>query len=197
MLLVILLFSPLAAEPSVAQTGAIEIICVDCRDAEQYPDDFVNFAFNQIYGPDAWLSWDQADDMFISNLSHQRVYVDADFVFFGVGVRGFRLPLWPTNFLQFTLALPSGQLFTALRSIFQISLPVPSSTTTVPDEVDDGSTEGSGYEGDEEDEEDDWDDFAAELDDWEDPEDDYEGSTWIEDPDENGDFEDTEWCEEC
>ena len=129
LLLVCLFLSPLAANLCVAQDGAIEIMCADCRDPEQYPDDYVNFAFNQIYGPDAWLTWDQADDMFISNLDLQRVYVDADFVFTGIGFKGLELPLWPTNLLQFTLALPSGRLITALRSIFLTSLPVPATTS--------------------------------------------------------------------
>lgn len=199
LLLIFVLLSPLAAELCVAQTGAVDIICVDCRDPEQYPDDYVNFAFNQVYGPNAWLSWDQADDMFVTNLDHQRVYIDADFVFFGVGIRGFQLPLWPTNLLQFTLALPSGRLFTALRSIFQTSLPVPATITDLPADVDDRSTTGlddgdSGEDGEESDEG----GYDAEADEREDFEfDDYEGTTFIEDPDEDGNFEEPEWCEEC
>jgi len=194
LLLAFILMSPLAAELCIAQDGAIDIICVDCRDPEQYPDDFVNFAFNQIYGPDAWLSWDQADDMFITNLDLQRVYVDADFVFFGIGIRGFELPLWPANLLQFTVALPSGRLFTALRSIFLVSLPVPATDDEVADNDGDSGATGSGDE--EEDEEDDY--YDAEQDDWEEPEiDDYEGFTAIEDPDEDGNYEDPDWCEEC
>ena len=199
LLLIFVLLSPLAAELCVAQTGAVDIICVDCRDAEQYPDDYVNFAFNQVYGPNAWLSWDQADDMFVTNLDHQRVYIDADFVFFGVGIRGFQLPLWPTNLLQFTLALPSGRLFTALRSIFQTSLPVPATITDLPADVDDRSTTGlddgdSGEDGEESDEG----GYDADADEHEDLEfDDYEGTTFIEDPDEDGNFEEPEWCEEC
>jgi len=199
LLLIFVLLSPLAAELCVAQTGAVDIICVDCRDPEQYPDDYVNFAFNQVYGPNAWLSWDQADDMFVTNLDHQRVYIDADFVFFGVGIRGFQLPLWPTNLLQFTLALPSGRLFTALRSIFQTSLPVPATITDLPADVDDRSTTGlddgdSGEDGEESDEG----GYDADADEREDLEfDDYEGTTFIEDPDEDGNFEEPEWCEEC
>ena len=196
LLFVFLLWSPLAADLCMAQTGAIDIICVDCRDPEQYPDDYVNFAFNQIYGPNAWLSWDQADDMFVTNLDHQRVYIDADFVFFGVGIRGFHLPLWPSNLLRFTLALPSGRIFTALRSIFQTSLPVPTTGTSIADNGDGSGTTGSGGDDGDEDEENDY--FDAESDEWEEPEfDDYEGFTTIEDPDEDGNFEEPGWCEEC
>ena len=199
LLLIFVLLSPLAAELCVAQTGAVDIICVDCRDPEQYPDDYVNFAFNQVYGPNAWLSWDQADDMFVTNLDHQRVYIDADFVFFGVGIRGFQLPLWPTNLLQFTLALPSGRLFTALRSIFQTSLPVPATITDLPADVDERSTTGlDDGDSNEDGEESDEGGYDADADEHEDLEfDDYEGTTFIEDPDEDGNFEEPEWCEEC
>ncbi len=195
LLLVFVLMSPLAAELCMAQDGAIDIICTDCRDPERYPDDFVNFAFNQIYGPDAWLSWDQADDMFITNLDLQRVYVDADFVFFGIGIKGFELPLWPANVLQFTLALPSGRLYTALRSIFLTSLPVPATDDDVADNSSPGDSSGS----EDDDEEDEYDvSFDEDPDEWEEPDDDdYVGFTLIEDPDEYGDFDDPEWCEEC
>jgi hypothetical protein len=200
LLLACLLLSPLAADLCVAQDGAIDIICVDCRDPEQYPDDYVNFAFNQIYGPDAWLSWDQADDMFISNLDMQRVYVDADFVFFGIGFRGMELPLWPTNLLQFTLALPSGRLFTALRSIFLTSLPVPATSDDAPDDSRTGGMIGSiGDEGDDGEDENDYDvAFDEDPDEWDEPEsDEYVGIVEIEDPDEYGRFEDADWCQEC
>ena len=117
-------------------------------------------------------------------------------VFFGVGVRGFQLPLWPSNMLQFTLALPSGRIFTALRSIFQTSLPVPATSTSIVDDSDVSGVAGS--DGDDGDEEDEDDYFDGEEDEWEDPEfDDYEGFTSIEDPDEDGNFEEPEWCEEC
>jgi len=189
---ILLLLSTLAADTCVAQTVSINILCTDCRDPHQYPDDYVNFAFNQLYGPNAWLSYDQADDFFVTNLDQQTVYVDVDFVFLGFGFEGLRLPFWPTNLLQFTLALPDGTLYTALRSIFQIRLPVPSSDDTEQSDVYSGSSSDGGGDGDEE--EDDYADFY----DWEEPEyDDYQGFTGIEDPDENGFFDNADWCEEC
>ena len=183
---ILLLLLPLAADICVAQTSPLNIVCADCRDANQYPDDFANFAFNQAYGPDAWLTFEQADDFYITNLDNQTVYVDIDFVFLGFGFEGLELPFWPTNLLQVTLALPNGNIYTVLRSIFLTPLPVPAS--------DDGDVSGGGGGSEGEDEDDDnYDDN-----DGDEPEyDDYEGTTGIEDPDENGDFGDTEWCEEC
>jgi len=190
---VLLLLLPLAAEICVAQTSRLNIVCADCRDPHRYPDDFVNFAFNQLYGPEAWLSFEQADDFFITNLDRQTVYVDVDYVFLGVGIRGFRLPFWPRNLLHFTLALPNGTLYIARRSVFQTSLPVPSSDDS------EQSNTGSGGGGDEGD--DDYDDDYEDDDDafeWEEPEyDDYVGITSIEDPGEDGSLEEPDWCEEC
>jgi len=197
LLLFVLLFSPLAAEVVLAQANAINVVCVACRDPHEYPEDFANFAFNQFYGPDAWMSFDQADDFFITNLNNQTVYADADFVLLGFGFEGFRVPFWPTNLVRITLALPNGELYTAFRSVFRTSLPV--------GPADDGAQSGAGGHtpsggsdgGDDEDDEYDGYDEYDEYD-WDDLEfDDYEGSTWIEDPDEDGNFDDTEWCEEC
>jgi hypothetical protein len=184
-----LLLLPLAADICVAQTSPLNIVCADCRDANQYPDDVVNFAFNQAYGPDSWLTFEQADDFYITNLDNQTAYVDIDFVFLGFGFQGLELPYWPTNLLQFTLALPNGNIYTVLRSIFLTGLPVPAS--------DDGDVSGGDGGGEGEDEgEDDYDNYGDEE--WEEPDyDEYEGETYIEDPDENGDFDDPDWCEEC
>lgn len=189
----LLLLLPLAADICVAQTSPLNIVCADCRDPNQYPDDFANFAFNQAYGPDAWLTFEQADDYYITNLDNQTVYVDIDFVFLGFGFAGFKLPYWPTNLLQFTLALPNGNIYTVFRSIFLTPLPVPSSED---DDWSDANNSGSSDNGDEDEDEDNYDDY--EVDEWEEPDyDDYEGTTYIEDPDEYGDFEEPEWCEEC
>ena len=189
----LLLFSALATNVCHAQANAIEIVCTECRDPVEYPDDFVNFAFNQVFGRDGWLTPEQADDFFVSNLDGHRVYIDIDFVFLGIGIRGFRLPLWPANMVQITLALPNGEVYETLRSVFLTPLPVPASReeehTANPG---DGSPSAAGG-GDGDDDHND-----AEESDSEDPEiDDPVGIVEIEDPDENGDFDDTDWCEEC
>jgi len=188
---ILFLLLPFAAEICVAQIGPLNIVCTECRDPHEYPDDFVNFAFNQTYGRDAWLTYDQADDFFITNLDNQRVYVDVDFVFLGVGFEGLRLPFWPTYILQFTLALPDGTLYTAFRSIYLAPLPVPSSDDGVPSDA------GGGDGGDDGEEEESYDDDDG-YDEWDEQEDDdYVGFVEIEDPDEDGNFSDDEWCEEC
>lgn len=202
-----LLFGLLAACPflsgvCLAQANAINIYCGACRDAHEFPDDFANFAFNQIYGPDGWLPPRLADDFFVTNATGQTVYVDADYVLAGFDFEGFRIPFWPRNLLQLTMALPNGRVLVVIRSVFQTSLPVPSSPDhgdNVESGIPGSQTDGgdAADSGDGEDEED-YDFYYEDELDWDDMEiDAYEGNVWIEDPDEHGDFDDAEWCEEC
>lgn len=194
-----LLLPLLSIDVCLAQTNAINIICVECRDPHEYPEDYANFAFNQIYGPDAWLTFEQADDFFITSLENQRVYIDVDFVFDGLHVEGFEVPLWPKNLVQITLALPNGDLLKMYRSVFQTSLPVPASADSEPGDAGDGaSDEDGGSSGGEGESDDDYGDPDADDQDWGEIEGGgYEGTTSIEDPDENGEFEEPDWCEEC
>ena len=121
----LLFILPLIAEDVPAQSGGMVVMCAECRDPLKYPEDWANFAFNQVYGPGSWVSLDQADDFHIVNLQGDRVYVDIDFVMGGIRVLGNTLPLWPRNLLMVTLALPNGQIVQYLRSVFQHPLPVP------------------------------------------------------------------------
>jgi len=195
-----LLLSLVSIDVCLAQANAINIMCDECRDPLEYPDDYANFAFNQIYGPDAWLTFEQADDFFITNLENQRVYIDVDFVFDGLNFEGIQVPLWPKNLVQITLALPNGDLLKMYRSVFQTSLPVPASEESEPNDAGDsesGEDGGSGGGGDGE-ADDDYGDPDANDHDWDGHEGGgYEGTTSIEDPDENGEFEEPDWCEEC
>ena len=198
-LLVLLAACPFLTDACLAQANAINIYCGACRDAHEFPDDFANFAFNQIYGPEGWLPPRLADDFFVTNAAGQTVYVDADYVLAGFDFEGFRIPFWPRNLLQLTMALPNGKVLVVIRSVFQTSLPVPSSpgvgNSGPTDEQSDGADSADGGDGDDEE---DYDFYYEEELDWEDIEiDTHEGNVWIEDPDEHGDFDDAEWCEEC
>ena len=173
------------------QSGAIRVLCEDCRNPIKHPEDYANFAVNQVYGRDAWMDFEQADDFWIYNLDGDRVYVDIDFLMKGINVFGNEWPLWPTNMLKITLALPNGDILEMLRSVFLAPLPVPSTPEPNPD--DSGSSGGgaeSGEDGVDEPE-------PGEEEPEEPPEIEIYGTTGIEDPDINGDFPDPEWCEEC
>ena len=194
----LLLVTPFAGGAALAQDGLFIVPCDACRHPIAHPEDYVNHAFNQIYGPDGWMTFDQADDFFILGPQGLRVYVDVDFVFLGIGIKGLRLPFWPTNQLKFTLVLPDGRLYEAIRMVFLSPLPVPADMyDPLPEPGDGDSPAHDDSEGDDgEDAE--WDAIDDEPGEpgWDDG-DDYVGVTGIEDPDEYGNFPDTEWCEEC
>jgi hypothetical protein len=185
------LLATVVASTALAQLNAREIFCEMCRDPLRYPDDWANFAFNQVYGDKAWLDFDEADDFFLVNRRGDRVYVDVDYVMKGINVFGKELPLWPKNKLQIELALPNGRIVTYLRSIFMYPLPVPSGSDTGTGSDNTSSGDGSGGHGGEGD-----DDYDTE-DDYNHPEVEPNGIVDVVDPDENGEFPDTEWCEEC
>jgi hypothetical protein len=187
----LLLVSAAVSDVALAQANAEVVTCDTCRDPNLYPDDYVNFAFNQVYGEQGWMDFDQADDFFIENADGQRVYVDVDFVMRGMDIHGFVVPIWPENMLHITIALPNGLVYSAIRSIFQRPLPVPSSSEPGEEEPvrDNDNDNGEGVD-DPEGEPDD-DPFPDE------PEWGPEGTTGIEDPDEDGEFPDPDWCEEC
>lgn len=122
---ILLLVLTLTTDVGMAQDNAMTIYCGECRHPGRHPDDYANHAFNQVYGPNAWMSFEQADDFFIVNSKGLKVYVDIDFIFLGIGIEGLRLPLWPENLLEITLALPNGNVYKTVRSIFLAPLPVP------------------------------------------------------------------------
>jgi len=185
---ILLLTLLVLADPSFAQLGATENYCERCRDPYEHPDDYVNFAYGQIYGDEGWMDFDQADDFYIRNPDGFVVYVDVDFIMDGFNLVGLSLPIWPSNLLQISLALPNGTMYTTRRSVFHRTLPVPTSQDPTPSNPAGGGDDG-GNEGVDDPEDDD--------EEWELPEIERDGRVDIEDPDENGEFSDTDWCEEC
>jgi hypothetical protein len=186
LIVLLTVLAALALPVAEAQLNAVEILCEECRDPDRYPDDWANFAFNQVYGDEAWMDFDEADDFFIYNLRGDRVYVDIDYIMKGFNVFGQELPLWPQNKLSIELALPNGKILKYIRSIFMHPMPVPA-----PGGPNDDSSESDDSSGGEAD-----DDYgAAEDDGLPEPGIDNRGIVEIVDPDEDGYF--PEWCEEC
>lgn len=197
-LVLLLVLIPLLGSTALAQSELLVVFCEHCRDPNEHPEDYVNHAFNQIYGPDAWMDFDQADDFYIRGPDGQLVYVDVDYVFRGIGIEGLRLPFWPTYELMITIALPNGELRVFLRSIFLSPLPVPANLHDPVPEAGGGDSpaDGNGSEGD-----DGGDESGTIEDEPEQPDLDgghgNVGVTGIQDPDEDGNFPDPDWCEEC
>lgn len=186
----IVLFLPFVAGNAPAQLNAQELFCGECRNPLRYPDDWANFAFNQVYGEEAWMDFDEADDFFIVNRNRDRVYVDVDYVMKGFNLFGKELPLWPKNKLQIELALPNGRIVTYIRSIFMHPLPVPAGDNEIGGSGRDRSDGSGGDAGEADDDHD-------RADDYDHPEVERNGIVDIVDPDEDGEFPDADWCEEC
>jgi hypothetical protein len=190
-LIIVLLLALLPATETAAQSGAIKVYCAACRDPLRYPDDWANFAFNQVYGDRAWMTFDQADDFYVFYSGGDRVYVDVDFVMHSFRFLGIDLPVWPRYLLSIELALPNGKVVRYLRSVFQHPLPVPS---PAPPRNNRGSSSRGGDEGGDDGVDDEHFDDGEPIE-W--PETDYSGRVDIVDPDEDGEFPGTDWCEEC
>lgn len=67
----LLTFSPL-----VQAQALLNIYCEDCRDLTAYPEDARNFSYNQVFGPQSWLSLEQADRFRITDSYGTTVTID-------------------------------------------------------------------------------------------------------------------------
>jgi hypothetical protein len=59
-----------------AFAAPMEIKCLDCRDPQLYPKDYGNFAFNQVFGENSWISLSQGSLLKISNRTDRWAMVD-------------------------------------------------------------------------------------------------------------------------
>ena len=66
----------LQAPVASAQDDYLVIPCDACRDPYSHPRDYRNFAYNLLFGPDGYLTYDQADFFRIINSDEQLISVD-------------------------------------------------------------------------------------------------------------------------
>jgi hypothetical protein len=165
-------------------------VCAECGDPADDPEDYRNFAANTArFGQ--FDDFNDIDQFIIMNLNGDHVIADIDWNFRRFGFEGFSLPVWPAWTYEITLVLPNGDMlkYTMHRQHGLLPVPYPDEETTS-----DNSGEGYGEEESEDEEE-----YYDEEDDndwdyWED-DDGPEGIVTIEDPDEDGNFDDF-WEEE-
>ena len=67
-----------------AWSGLIEVACEECRNPEEYPRDFGNQAFNQLFGCNQWLTLAPGDQLKIINLNGESAIVDLNSVVTGL-----------------------------------------------------------------------------------------------------------------
>jgi hypothetical protein len=76
-LIAVLLFLSCAySVPVEAQGRHLTVVCDDCRDPRRNPRDYRNFAYNQVFAPDAGMSYDEGDFFRLVNPDGQSVFVD-------------------------------------------------------------------------------------------------------------------------
>jgi len=73
---VLLILSCAYSVPAEAQRRHLTVVCDDCRDTRRNPRDYRNFAYNQIFAPDAKMSYDEGDFFLLVNPDGQSVFVD-------------------------------------------------------------------------------------------------------------------------
>ena len=83
------------AQTAVAQSTTINIFCADCRDLDAHPEDARNFAVNQFFGANSWLSLDLADRFRITDSFGNTVTADvnASIILRFKGFPGIELPI--------------------------------------------------------------------------------------------------------
>lgn len=161
--------------------------CEECQE----PEDYRNFAGNTArFGNFDDLS--AIDQFYIINPDGDRALADINLMFRQFGFEGFSIPYWPAGTYEIVIQLPNGDMVSYIMHRLHGVLPVPYSDQDSPETPSDNS--GGGDEEDNDDgEEDYYDDDDSGWEYWED-DDGPGGNVTIEDPDENGYFD--EWQEE-
>jgi hypothetical protein len=88
--------------PANAQGSGLNILCEACRDPERFPRDYRNFAYNQVFGPEGWMTYDQGDFFSVTNLRGDSVSIDMNLELLIIGI-----PLTELG-LPFDLGFPVG-----------------------------------------------------------------------------------------
>ncbi len=75
---VLLIMTFTCVTPALAQGSFLSVPCEDCRNPNDFPRDYRNFAYNQLFAPDGWMTYDQGDFFQIVNPQGQSVFVDVN-----------------------------------------------------------------------------------------------------------------------
>jgi len=59
-----------------AQSSHPRLVCEACRNPNFFPRDYRNFAFNQVVGPNTWMTLEMANFFEVINLDGHSVFVD-------------------------------------------------------------------------------------------------------------------------
>ena len=150
------------SEAAFAQSTTINIVCDECRNLDDHPEDARNFAVNQFFGANSWLSMDLADRFRITDSFGNTVTADinANIILRFKGFPGIELPISlpvlpfaEKLIIQVRLIYANGKIVTYRFDTSDLdpngTLPVPVSRQVTPPPADsspnDGSNGASGY----------------------------------------------------
>ena len=149
------------AQTAVAQSTTINIFCADCRNLDDHPEDARNFAVNQFFGANSWLSLDLADRFRITDSFGNTVTADinASIILRFKGFPGIELPIsLPVMpfaeklIIQVRIIYANGNIRTYRFDRRDLdpngSLPVPVSSPTAPIPAPGDPSPGDGSGGD-------------------------------------------------
>ena len=144
------------AQTAVAQSTTINIFCAECRDLGPHPEDARNFAVNQFFGANSWLSLDLADRFRITDSSGNTVTADinASIILRFKGFPGIELPISlpvlpfaEKLIIQVRIVYANGNIVTYRFDASDLdpngSLPVPVSPHVAPAPADSSPNDGS------------------------------------------------------
>lgn len=145
------------AQNAAAQELLLNIFCQECRDTTLYPEDARNFAVNQLYGAESWLSFDHADRFRITDPFGNTVTADINaqlILHFGdlpdIDLSGI-IPLANTIVLQVRLIYANGNILLYTFDLKDLdpngSLPVPLDPGDDSTGIDPSTTTASGTGG--------------------------------------------------
>lgn len=81
----------------------LTLTCGDCRDLSLYPGDGANFSLNQVWGPDSWLTPEQANMFRIQDGFGNRMTVDVNIQ---IEFKWYPFEYIPFTFLRFGVPWP-------------------------------------------------------------------------------------------
>ena len=140
------------ADAALAQDTSLRIYCQACRDIVDHPEDVRNFAVNQLYGADSWLTFGQADRFEVVDPVGNIVIVDINIAYIVIDINFLRdkFPYALTFILQVRVLYTNGDILTYKFDLADLkrngSLPVPASLQrivydAVPDVTGDDASE--------------------------------------------------------
>ena len=94
--------------------NAPPFFCEDCRDLAEFPEDARNFAYNQVRGPDSWMTFEQADRFRVADAFGNVVGIDVNLKYevFEIAFRSLEIDYANKLIMQIRVIYRNGDIVT-------------------------------------------------------------------------------------